>query len=107
MGGGVNPLPEMQDEVVMSFLRQAGEVAEYVTSVCTGALILAEAGLLKGLSSHYPLGLQGAARALPRRRGGFRPGGDRPQPYHRRWGDGFALRSSGSLPARTLPPGCS
>ena len=32
----------------MSFLRQAGESAEYVTSVCTGALILAEAGLLKG-----------------------------------------------------------
>lgn len=48
VGGGVNPLPEMQDEEVISFLRQAGESAEYVTSVCTGALILAEAGLLKG-----------------------------------------------------------
>jgi cyclohexyl-isocyanide hydratase len=48
VGGGVNPLPEMQDQEVMSFLRRAGEGAEYVTSVCTGALILAEAGLLKG-----------------------------------------------------------
>ena len=48
VGGGVNPLPEMQNEDVMSFLRQAGGSAEYVTSVCTGALILAEAGLLKG-----------------------------------------------------------
>lgn len=48
VGGGVNPLPEMQDEDVMSFLRQAGDGAAYVTSVCTGALILAEAGLLKG-----------------------------------------------------------
>jgi cyclohexyl-isocyanide hydratase len=48
VGGGVNPLPEMQDEDVMSFLRQAGNGAEYVTSVCTGSLILAEAGLLKG-----------------------------------------------------------
>jgi cyclohexyl-isocyanide hydratase len=38
----------MQDEDVMSFLRQAGDGAEYVTSVCTGALILAEAGLLQG-----------------------------------------------------------
>jgi cyclohexyl-isocyanide hydratase len=48
VGGGVNPLPEMQDEDVVSFLREAGDAAEYVTSVCTGALILAEAGLLKG-----------------------------------------------------------
>lgn len=48
MGGGVNPLPEMQDEVVMSFLRQAGEVAEYVTSVCTGALTWRRLGSSKG-----------------------------------------------------------
>lgn len=48
VGGGVNPLPEMQDNDVMSFLREAGDGAEYVTSVCTGALILAEAGLLRG-----------------------------------------------------------
>lgn len=48
VGGGVNPLPEMQDDDVLSFLRQAGDGAEYVTSVCTGSLILAEAGLLKG-----------------------------------------------------------
>lgn len=48
VGGGVNPVPEMQDDEVMSFLRQAGQSAEYVTSVCTGALILAEAGLLNG-----------------------------------------------------------
>ena len=44
VGGGVNPLPEMQDDDVLSFLRQAGDGAEYVTSVCTGSLILAEAG---------------------------------------------------------------
>jgi cyclohexyl-isocyanide hydratase len=48
VGGGANPLPEMQDEEVMSFLHQTGDGAEYVTSVCTGSLILAEAGLLKG-----------------------------------------------------------
>ncbi|MBV8993014.1 MAG: DJ-1/PfpI family protein, partial [Pseudonocardiales bacterium] len=48
VGGGVNPLPEMQDEDALSFLRQAADGAEYVTSVCTGSLILAEAGLLKG-----------------------------------------------------------
>jgi len=48
VGGGPNPLPEMQDEAVTSFLRQKGDSAEYVTSIGTGSLILAEAGLLKG-----------------------------------------------------------
>ena len=48
VAGGVNPLPEMQDESVISFLRRAGDSAEYVTSVCTGSLILAQAGLLNG-----------------------------------------------------------
>jgi transcriptional regulator GlxA family with amidase domain len=48
VGGGANPLPEMQDENVMSFLRQVGDSAEYITSVCTGSLILAHAGLLDG-----------------------------------------------------------
>jgi len=32
----------------MSWFRKVGERAEYVTSVCTGALFLAEAGLLDG-----------------------------------------------------------
>lgn len=48
VGGGGNPLPEMKDKEVISFLAEAGHGAEYVTSVCTGALILAEAGLLDG-----------------------------------------------------------
>jgi cyclohexyl-isocyanide hydratase len=38
----------MQDGDVMSFLRQVGGSAEYITSVCTGSLILALAGLLDG-----------------------------------------------------------
>lgn len=46
--GGGNPLPEMRDRAVMDFLRAAGDGARYVTSVCSGALILAEAGLLNG-----------------------------------------------------------
>jgi cyclohexyl-isocyanide hydratase len=48
VGGGANPLPEMADPDVVAAIRKAGENAEYVTSVCTGALILAEAGLLDG-----------------------------------------------------------
>ncbi|MES0867982.1 DJ-1/PfpI family protein [Pseudovibrio sp. SCP19] len=46
--GAGNPLEQMQNPRVLEHLRQAGENAQYVTSVCSGALILAEAGLLDG-----------------------------------------------------------
>lgn len=46
--GGGNTLAQMQDKTVIEFLRSVGGKADYVTSVCTGALILAEAGLLDG-----------------------------------------------------------
>jgi cyclohexyl-isocyanide hydratase len=45
-GPGVNDL--MNDDVVLRFVRQQGEQARYVTSVCTGALVLGAAGLLIG-----------------------------------------------------------
>lgn len=45
-GPGMNDL--LEDEEVLSFLRRQGETARYVTSVCTGALVLGAAGLLKG-----------------------------------------------------------
>jgi cyclohexyl-isocyanide hydratase len=48
VGGGVNPTAEMADETVIATLRKLGESAELVTSVCDGALILAQAGLLDG-----------------------------------------------------------
>lgn len=48
VGGGANPLSEMADAEVIASIRKAGENAQYVCSVCTGALILAEAGLLDG-----------------------------------------------------------
>jgi transcriptional regulator GlxA family with amidase domain len=48
IGGGANPLSEMADEAVITAIRKAGENAAHVTSVCTGSLILAEAGLLDG-----------------------------------------------------------
>ena len=46
--GGGDLLAEMVDEKVIGFLQERGAEAKYVTSVCTGALILAEAGLLNG-----------------------------------------------------------
>ncbi|HZZ51170.1 MAG TPA: DJ-1/PfpI family protein, partial [Pseudonocardia sp.] len=48
VGGTANAHPEMIDPLVLSTLTRLGGQARYVTSVCTGALILAAAGLLDG-----------------------------------------------------------
>ncbi|WP_119299650.1 DJ-1/PfpI family protein [Dongia deserti] len=45
-GGGVNAL--LEDAMVLDFLRSQAKQARYVTSVCTGSLVLGAAGLLKG-----------------------------------------------------------
>lgn len=45
-GGGVDPL--MEDQTTLEFLRFRASSAQYVTSVCTGALLLGAAGLLRG-----------------------------------------------------------
>jgi cyclohexyl-isocyanide hydratase len=46
--GGNGVLAAMQNETLMQFLRKQGQTARYVTSVCTGSLLLAAAGLLDG-----------------------------------------------------------
>jgi cyclohexyl-isocyanide hydratase len=38
----------MQDEVTLEFLQRQAREAQYITSVCTGSMILAAAGLLQG-----------------------------------------------------------
>ena len=38
----------MRDDAVLDFMADRGASARYVTSVCTGALVLGAAGLLKG-----------------------------------------------------------
>lgn len=48
-GGGIVPL--MGDAVVLDFLRTQAESASYVASVCTGALVLGAAGLLRGFKA--------------------------------------------------------
>ncbi|MGO9111382.1 MAG: DJ-1/PfpI family protein [Thermoguttaceae bacterium] len=45
-GPGVNQM--LEDDTFLSFLRKQGEQARFVTSVCTGALVLGAAGLLRG-----------------------------------------------------------
>ena len=45
-GAGMNPL--LEDADTLDFVRRQAEGARYVTSVCTGALVLGAAGLLNG-----------------------------------------------------------
>jgi cyclohexyl-isocyanide hydratase len=45
-GPGVNDM--LEDEEVLAFVRRQGEGARWVTSVCSGALVLGAAGLLRG-----------------------------------------------------------
>ena len=63
-GVGVNAL--MDDEETLAFLRAQARGARFVTSVCTGALVLGAAGLLRGRratthwASHHLLAAFGA-----------------------------------------------
>jgi cyclohexyl-isocyanide hydratase len=52
-GPGVNAL--MEDAEVLDWLRRQSEQARYVSSVCTGSLVLGAAGLLRGkhATSHW------------------------------------------------------
>ena len=45
-GAGINDM--VNDEEMLAFLRKQAGAAKYVTSVCTGSLVLGAAGLLKG-----------------------------------------------------------
>src|SRR5262245_2849987 len=46
--GGPGQVDLMDDEEIIAFVRRQGLQARYVTSVCTGALVLGAAGLLDG-----------------------------------------------------------
>lgn len=62
-GGRMGTVDCMNDPAVMGFLADRGSRAKWVTSVCTGSLALAAAGLLKGYdaTSHWQV-----ADLLPR-----------------------------------------
>jgi len=46
--GGPGTRQQVENPVIVDWLRQASARAEYVTSVCTGAVLLAQAGILNG-----------------------------------------------------------
>ena len=64
--GGVGVADVMNDDEAMAWIRGVGAEAQWVTSVCTGSLILGAAGLLKGYKAtshwawHHQLALFGA-----------------------------------------------
>lgn len=53
--GGFGTIEAMEDQELLAQLRRLAKSARYVTSVCTGALVLGAAGLLKGrrATSHW------------------------------------------------------
>lgn len=53
--GGLGQKTVSDDEQFMQFIQQQGKQAKYITSVCSGSLILAKAGLLNGFkaTSHW------------------------------------------------------
>jgi cyclohexyl-isocyanide hydratase len=50
-GGGMGQIEAMKDTEILDFLKQQSTTAQYVTSVCTGSMILAAAGLMQGYKS--------------------------------------------------------
>jgi transcriptional regulator GlxA family with amidase domain len=49
--GGYGTRPLMQDETILNWIRHAHEHSQWTTSVCTGSLLLAAAGLLNGIEA--------------------------------------------------------
>lgn len=54
-GGTAGTLAAMRDDATVAFIRKAGRKARFVTSVCTGSMLLGAAGLLDGYkaTSHW------------------------------------------------------
>jgi putative intracellular protease/amidase len=72
VGGGPGQIAVMKDPEVLRFMADRGSRAKYVTSVCTGSLILGAAGLLRGYKTtshwavHEALALFGATPVAAR-----------------------------------------
>jgi transcriptional regulator GlxA family with amidase domain len=49
--GGLGTRKEMHNSILIDWIRSSSQKAELILSVCTGALLLAKAGLLEGLSA--------------------------------------------------------
>lgn len=63
--GAADILDCMKDTATIDFLRKVGQKAQYVTSVCTGSLLLAEAGLLDGYKAATHWGYEDCLESYP------------------------------------------
>ena len=61
--GGMGTNAAMQDDAIIAFLARSGRSARYVTSVCSGSLLLAMAGLLDGYKAATHWACYGALEA--------------------------------------------
>jgi transcriptional regulator GlxA family with amidase domain len=67
VGGGPGQLAVMTDPAVLRFLADRGSRAKWVTSVCSGSLVLGAAGLLKGYQATSHWACHKAPCSAPRR----------------------------------------
>jgi cyclohexyl-isocyanide hydratase len=67
-GGGL----ETAINALLSFLSQRAKTARYVTSVCTGGLLLAAAGLLDGYKGTSHWAVVDCLRLFPKVESGFK-----------------------------------
>lgn len=62
--GGFGTRPGMDDAELIAYIKRAGEAAQYVTSVCTGAMLLHRAGFLEGRRATTHWGAKGEMAQL-------------------------------------------
>ena len=60
--GTAHPQAVMSDQQVLEWIAQVHKTTKWTTSVCTGALVLAAAGVLRGLKATMQLPIVSAAR---------------------------------------------
>lgn len=62
--GGIGTRAQLKDDVLLDWLRTAHTSSRFTTSVCTGSLLLAAAGLLNGLTATTHWGAMDALAEL-------------------------------------------
>ncbi len=97
--GGFGTRALEHDERVLDWVRAVHRTSHYTTSVCTGSLVLAAAGLLDGLTATTHWAAYAELEALRGHRGG-RTGGRAPRPADHHRGRGVERHRHGPAAGR-------